>query len=56
MLDAMSLVPKPSYEFSLYNLEKTKWPPDGQKTAYMGRLESKQPLIVVVAQKKLYSE
>jgi len=51
----MSLVPKPNFEFSPYNLHK-KWPPNGQKTAYMGRLESKRPLIVVVAQEKLYSE
>jgi len=48
MLNAMSPVPKPNFEFSPYNLHKTKWPPNGQKTAYMGRLESKRPLIVVV--------
>jgi len=50
MLNAMSPVPKPNFEFSPYNLHKTKWPTNGQKTAYMGRLESKRPLIVVVTQ------
>ena len=50
MLNAMSPVPKPNFEFSPYNLHKTIWPPNGQKMAYMGRLESKRPLIVVVTQ------
>ena len=27
MLNAMSPVPKPNFEFSPYNLHKTKWPP-----------------------------
>jgi len=56
MLNVMSPVPRPNFEFSPYNLHKTKWPPNGQKTAYMGRLESKRPLVVVVAQEMSYSE
>jgi len=33
MLNAMSPVPKPNFEFSPYNLHKTKWLPNGEKTA-----------------------
>jgi len=42
MLNAMSPVPKPNFEFSPYNLHKTKWPENGFN---MGRLDSKRPLI-----------